>query len=74
MAAAVTSSAVRLLGLDPLAVAALQARAARSIDAWALSAAASASSDACDLPAHGGSLTDILSEDHQRWDSRLFVA
>jgi hypothetical protein len=27
-----------------------------------------------ELPANGGSLTEILAEDHGRWDARLFVA
>lgn len=74
LAAAVTSAAVRLLGLDPLAVARIQAqagewcdRSCRDADAWAAQTTAT-------LPATAGSLTDILAEDHAGWDARLFVA
>ena len=73
-AAAVTSAGVRLLGLDPLANAAIQAQAAPLIttlvsraDDWARCAPR-------DLPALGGVLTDIFGEEHGRWDARLFVA
>ena len=74
LSAAVTSAGVRLLGLDPIAVAAIQAAAAPLIadlvapaDEWAAAAPP-------DLPALGGALTDILGEDHGRWTARLFVA
>lgn len=73
LAAAVTSAAIRLLGLDPLAVAAIQARAGDQIDNCAAEADRWAAGPVADLPANGGSLTDILAEDHGRWDARLFV-
>ena len=74
LASAVTTAGVRLLGLDPLAVAAVQARAGGLItslvapaDEWAVRPPAT-------LPALGGALTDILGEDHGHWSARLFVA
>jgi urease accessory protein len=74
LAAAVCTAGVRLLGLDPLAVAGLQARAVArhtpSDDVIARWTAAMPS----DLPALGGSLTEILGEIHGEWDARLFVA
>lgn len=74
LSAAVTSSAIRLLGLDPIGVAAIQARACVAIDGLVASAVESAQGGPANLPALGGALTDILAEDHQRWDSRMFVA
>ena len=74
LGAAVTSAAIRLLGLDPIELAAVQARAGRAVDAgrgeWAGWSAASPA----DLPAVGGSLTEILGERHGGLDARLFVA
>ncbi len=74
LSAAVTSAAIRLLGLDPMTVAAVQARVGDRVDEWAQDADLWAHSRPADLPANGGSLTDILAEDHGRWDARLFVA
>jgi urease accessory protein len=74
LAAAVTSAAIRLLGLDPMSVAAVQAGVGREVDHWMVDADVWASSPAAELPACGGSLTEILAEDHGRWDARLFVA
>ncbi len=74
LSAAVTSAAIRLLGLDPMAVAAVQARVGERIDDWCLDADAWASSSPAALPASGGSLTEILAEDHGSWNARLFVA
>lgn len=73
LSAAVTSAAIRLLGLDPLAVAAIQAQVGERIDEWSAQADLWAVLPAPDLPANGGALTDILAEDHGRWDARLFV-
>jgi urease accessory protein len=74
LAAAACTAGVRLLGLDPLAVAGVQARAVDrhtpSHDVIAGWAAAMPP----DLPALGGSLTEILGEMHGEWDARLFVA
>ena len=74
LAAAVTSAAVRLLGLDPIAVAAIQAGVAPLIDELVAPAADWAAAAPRDLPALGGALTDILGEDHGHWTARLFVA
>jgi urease accessory protein len=70
LAGAITTAAVRMLGLDPLSVAAVQARATTSFaydPTWA-------TCDPADLPALTGTLAEILAEDHGRWDARLFVA
>jgi urease accessory protein len=74
LAAAVSTAGIRLLGLDPIGVAAVQTRCAslarelvRDVDVWATAAPA-------DLPARSGALTEILAEDHGQWDARLFVA
>ncbi len=74
LAAAVTSAGVRLLGLDPIAVAAIQAAAAPLIDELIAPASTWATAAPRDLPALGGALTDILGEDHGHWAARLFVA
>lgn len=75
LSAAVTSAAIRLLGLDPMSVATVQARVgvetdrliAGEVESWVGCSPA-------ELPAGGGSLTEILGESHATWDARLFVA
>ncbi|MFK8024196.1 MAG: urease accessory protein UreF [Ilumatobacter sp.] len=78
LSAAVATAGVRLLGLDPMSVAALQADVASETDRlladphdgverWITSPVAQ-------LPAIGGTLTEILGEQHAASDSRLFVA
>lgn len=74
LAGAVTTAATRLLGLDPIEMAALHAiatdRAARALlgeRPWQVD-------HPSDLPADGGSLTEILGEHHGSLDARLFVA
>jgi urease accessory protein len=78
LSAAVTSAGIRLLGLDPMTVASLQANAAVRAESWIRDShagvAAWITSPPTDLPACGGSLTEILAEDHGRWGDRLFVA
>ena len=74
LSAAVTTAGVRLLGLDPMTVARVQARVGHRVDDWVREADAWATCSPADLPASGGSLTEILGEDHARWDARLFVA
>jgi urease accessory protein len=74
LGAAVTSAAVRLLGLDPLALADVQARAARVAGAMLVDVDRWAAVPPSELPASGGLLTEILGEDHGRRDARLFVA
>ena len=75
LGAAVASAGVRLLGLDPLGVLAAQA-AHDAADRRARRAGRrrGRALPHADLPALGGALTDILGEDHGRWDARLFVA
>ena len=71
---AVTSAAIRLLGLDPVEVAALQAAAtAGAVDLLVLDRPWEVD-DPADLPADGGTLTEILGEHHGSLDARLFVA
>ena len=75
LASTVCTAGVRLLGLDPMASAAVQQRGVSSavaeiapeIDGWA-------TADPADLPALSGALAEILAEDHGSWDARLFVA
>lgn len=74
LAAAACTAGVRLLGLDPLAVAGVQAGAldrhavpAHVVDRWSASPPG-------ELPALGGTLTELLGERHGEWDARLFVA
>jgi urease accessory protein len=75
--AAPAAAAVRLLGLDPLEVAAAQARLAPEIDAVAAEAAATAA--ACGrawsrLPASSAPLLDLGAEQHAAWEVRLFAS
>lgn len=74
LTAAVTSAAVRLLGLDPIELAVVQERAGRECDAYRSHSARWASMAPAELPAWGGSLTDILGEQHGSLDARMFVA
>ena len=74
LANAVVTAAVRLLGLDPIGCAALQAEVSgwsatliADADTWAVTAPPA-------LPGAGGTLTEILAEHHATWDHRLFVA
>lgn len=73
------SAAVRLLGLDPLAVAAVQARAVEAAAGPAPEAAAAAASavradDTRLLPATGTPLPEILAELHARSEVTLFAS
>lgn len=74
LTAAVTSAAIRLLGLDPISLAVVQERAGRQCDAYRTSATQWASAAPAELPAWGGSLTEILGERHGSLDTRMFVA
>jgi urease accessory protein len=72
---AVTTAAVRLLGLDPFEVHALAARLAPRLDDLASDASRRAATCApCDLPAHTSVLADILAEHHATWEVRLFAS
>ena len=74
LTAAVTSAAVRLLGLDPIELAVVQERAGRDCDAFRSSATQWESMKPAELPAWGGALTEILGEHHGSLDARMFVA
>lgn len=74
LANAVTTAAVRLLGLDPIACAAVQADAASWIGPQLADAPSWAVAAPETLPGAGGTLTEILAEHHGTWDHRLFVA
>jgi urease accessory protein len=68
------SAAIRLLGLDPLAVNAGLAQLGPSIDAVAAQAALSASGAVEDLPCSSAPILDLLAEDHATWEVRLFAS
>jgi urease accessory protein len=72
---AITTAAVRLLGLDPFDVHALAARVADRLDELAERAADQAATcSACDLPATTSVLADILAQHHATWEVRLFAS
>ena len=71
--AAPSQAAVRLLGLDPFAVAALQASFAAEADPIVAEAIAAANGALDELPARTGPLAEIAAADHAGWDSRLFA-
>jgi urease accessory protein len=74
---AVTSpatAAVRLLGLDPLAVSGMLAGLAPAVDRTAAAAAATALDPLADLPAPGAPLLDVGAEAHASWEVRLFAS
>lgn len=72
--AAVTSAAVRLLGLDPIELAGVQARAGRLVEVRRHEWAGWATCEPADLPADGGTLTEVLGERHGGLDARMFIA
>lgn len=65
LASAICTAAVRMLGFDPLSVAAVQARSVAALGYHHQPGV---------LPALTTTLTEILAEDHGTWDARLFVA
>ncbi|WP_253863174.1 urease accessory protein UreF [Prauserella halophila] len=71
------SAAVRLLGLDPLAVNGIVANLSRALDDVAGRAAAVAGDDPRDLPAPGAPALDLLAEAqlrHHKEEVRLFAS
>jgi urease accessory protein len=66
-------AAVRLLGLDPFAVAALTVRLAPEARAVAAEAVAAAAGPPADLPAASGPMVDVAAAGHRLWDVRLFA-
>lgn len=72
---AVTTGAVRLLGLDPFEVQAIAARLGPRLDSLATVAAQQAASlEPAELPATNSMLADILAEHHATWEVRLFAS
>lgn len=72
--AAGCTAAIRLLGLDPLEVTAMQARLGSTVEQLANSSEHWATCEASLLPATTSPLADILAQDHGEWSQRLFVA
>jgi len=70
LASAVTTAAVRLLGLDPVSAVAVQSNA---VARWSCVSDWS-SAEPRDLPASCGTLSEILAEHHGTWSHRLFAA
>ncbi len=68
------SAAVRLLGFDPLAVAAALADLADDVDRVAADAARTAGGSAADLPCGSALLLELGAEDHAAWEVRLFAS
>jgi urease accessory protein len=68
------SAALRLLGLDPFAVARLIAGLGPTIDTIAGDAAVAATRPLPLLPAFGSPLLDLLTEEHNRREERLFAS
>ena len=71
---ALTSAGVRLLGLDPFAVAALAAGLGPSMQQLATLAASFCCVPAADLPADVLLSTDVLAEHHRDLEVRLFAS
>ncbi len=71
---AVTTAAVRLLGLDPFRVHALAASLGQHLDELADVAADASDCLPCELPATTSLLGDILAEHHATWEVRLFAS
>ena len=67
------TAAVRLLGLDPLAVHATVARLTPVIDHLVAAATEYAHGSPQDLPCHSAVLLDIRAEHHTTWEVRLFA-
>ncbi len=73
------TAAVRLLGLDPLAVAAVAAQAGRDAELVAVAAAqagvtAAAAADPALLPTDGNPLYDVLAQLHRSTEATLFAS
>ncbi|MFN8023460.1 MAG: urease accessory UreF family protein [Acidimicrobiales bacterium] len=76
---AVTTAAVRLLGLDPFDVQALAASLAGRLESLAADAARAAAefadtADPVSLPSTTSLLADLLAEHHATWEVRLFAS
>ena len=69
-----TQAAVRLLGLDPFAVARLAAALAVPGQTVIADAVAAAAGEIADLPARSGPVTEISAAHHHLLDTRLFAS
>jgi urease accessory protein len=74
LANAAVTAGVRLLALDPIGCAAMQAELAAWMAGLVVAAPAWSQLTPAELPGAGGTLTEILAEHHGTWDHRLFVA
>ncbi|CAN5843150.1 urease accessory UreF family protein [soil metagenome] len=68
------NAAVRLLGLDPLAVASALVDLTGALDTVAGGAAAAAHGPLSDLPCPSAPLLELGAEDHAGWEVRLFAS
>ncbi len=68
------TAAIRLIGLDPIAVTAMLARLAGGVAATARAGAASATLPPRELPARTGIRLDLLAEHHRLADVRMFTS
>ena len=68
------TAAVRLLGLDPLAVAGVVAGLADAMEAVVVEAVAGGTVDPADLPCPAAPLLDIAAEHHAAQEARLFAS
>lgn len=68
-----TGAAVRLLGLDPFAIAALTAKLTPLADDVAVRAVDAAADPLSELPARSGPLLEIAATEHRARDARLFA-
>jgi urease accessory protein len=69
-----SSAGVRLLGLDPFAIAALSAALAPELERLAAVATRTCRAQPADLPADVALLNDVLAEHHNTWEVRLFAS
>lgn len=74
LAGAVSSAGSRLLGLDPVELTAVHARLAEEAATAALAERAWEVAALADLPADGGTLTEVLGERHGSLAARLFAS
>jgi urease accessory protein len=71
---AAASAALRLLGLDPVALVAVVAQLTPLIDIEARAATSNPTTDPMELPAPAGPLTDLLGQRHGQRKERLFAS
>jgi urease accessory protein len=72
LVAGITTAAIRLRGLDPYDLQAVQIEVVPLIEELAVRAEAGAGRAPADLPAPAGPLFEVLAQAHAGWDDRLF--